>query len=141
MPLIHKFLNPTKFYNIRVEVWRRIFVRNVGKCGKKNFHSVFLTYFWGESGESRWIMYFHSVLRILTKKNCPYRGSNLWHLACLQLLIPLLQLSLTTSIFLVNLNQIEKTLESKGGNFLWEMQWISRLIFVRNGVECGEIFF
>ena len=82
------------------------------KCGemrwkKNNFHRVFLTSFCGECGESRWIIFFHRVLSILTKKNRPYTGSNLCPPACLPILIPLLQLSLTCLLILVNLNQIE----------------------------------
>ena len=74
---------------------------------KNNFHRVFLTSFCGECGESRWIIFFHRVLSILTKKNRPYTGSNLCPPACLPMLIPLRQLSLTCLLFLVNLNQIE----------------------------------
>ena len=83
------------FYRLasRVEVWWWIFVRNAVKCGEKkiNFHCVFLTSF---CGETRWIIYFHRVLSILTKKNCPHTGSNFWLPGCLPLLSPLRQLSL-----------------------------------------------
>ena len=79
---VQNYLTPA-----RVEVWRWIFVRNAVKCGEKNnFHRVFLTSFCGECGESRWIIFFHRVLSILTKKNRPHTGSNLWPPACLQLL-------------------------------------------------------
>ena len=82
------------------------------KCGemwwkKNNFHRVFLTYFCGECGESRWIIYFHRVLSILTKKNHHHTGSNLCPPACHPLLSPLRRLSRTSSKFHVNLNQIE----------------------------------
>ena len=82
------------------------------KCGemrwkRNNFHRVFLTSFCGECGESRWIIYFHRVLSVLTKSNRPHTGSNLWLPAGLPLLSPLGQLSLTSLHFLANLNQIE----------------------------------
>ena len=97
----------TMAYTTRVEVWRWIFVKNAVKCGEKNFRRVFLTSFCAECGESRWIIYFHRVFSILTKKNRPHTGSNFWPPAWPPLLSPLRQLSLTALHFLVNLNQIE----------------------------------
>ena len=51
-------------------------------------------------------------------KKLSYAGSILRPPACLQLLIPLPQLSLTSMILLVNSNQIHQTLENKCDEFL-----------------------
>ena len=61
--------------------------------------AYFLYIFSGECCESRWIICFHRVLEVLTKKIFPYTGSNLLPSACLQSLISLRHLSLT-EIFL-----------------------------------------
>ena len=76
------------------------------------------------------IVYFYRVLSILTKQKLPYRDSHLLPLACLHLLSPLHQLSLKFIEFLVNLNQIQRTLDSKGGEF-----------FVRNALKSGQLLF
>ena len=70
----------------------------------------------------RWIIYFHRILGILTKKTLPYTGLNRLPTACLQYLIPLRQLSITSLVFLVNLRKCWK----KAFNF-WK--------------KCGEKFF
>ena len=103
---------------------------------KNNFHHVFLTSFCGECGELRWIIYFHRVLSILTKKNSRHTGSNLWPHAFLPLLSPLRQLSL---IF-----KISCEFKSVWVYFGNHMRWV----FVRNVVKfavnfckkSGEIF-
>ena len=87
-----------------------------------------------------WINDFHRTLSVLKKQKLPYTGLNNLFPACLQTAIPLRQLSLAVTIILASINQIQLTLESKCGEILYEMQWISRWIFLRNAVKCGEIF-
>ena len=94
----------------RIEVWSNINVRIAVNSGDKNsphrfaMNAVNFLRFAIFSGE---IFIFTAFTGFLTKKKLPYTGLNLWFPACQQLRIPLRNLSLPSSTFFVNLNQIQ----------------------------------
>ena len=82
------------------------------KCGEMWWNKIIFTaYFlhlFAVNAVNRGELFFFKAFSVfLQKKNRPHTGSILWAPACLQLLTPLPQLSLTTLAFLVNLNHIE----------------------------------
>ena len=97
---------------------------------KNNFHRVFLTSFCGECGESRWIIFFHRVLSILTKKKSSLHGFE-------PLTSCMPSNAYSTAPTVTYLFVISCEFKSDWVNFGNHMRWI----FVRNAVKCGELFF
>ena len=113
------------FTAVRFEVFAVNFCKNCRemRCKTNNFRLVILTSFCGNFGESRWLIYFHSALSILTKTILPYTGSNLCPPAFLLLLIPLRQLSIASKFSC----EFKSDWENVGQQM--------RQIFVRNAVK------
>ena len=107
------------------------------KCGEKKFHCVFLTSFCGECGESRWIIYIHRILSILTKKEFSLPGFAP-RTSCMP--SPAYSTAATVTYILDISYEFKSNWISVGK----QMRWIfvsNAVNFVRNAVKGGELFF